>query len=275
MIKLKPNQILVLALNESAVKSVHRNYIEYDESKISNPAVKKLVTYISSTVNHIIEESYGAIVNHEYIIFGENKTHEKSGAIFFIESQKKSINIENVIKESRQLIVHIIQNLLPHKDLWQDQPIPPSLNKEILDSISMRQEDFLKKWNKAKIHDGFSLFKSIDSDPLLIVNSEFITPSPAKLESTYVEISGIVDGFSYSQNEAQIKTIEEQKILKIKITHPEHFTTLIEAAYEKKALKLNVTQLKDIDKNQSTYTLNSVMIEKDLLSSENFDLEPC
>ncbi|MGS2742555.1 hypothetical protein ACU6TU_03015 [Halomonas sp. LS-001] len=277
MLELKPNQVLLLALNETAIKGVHENHIEYDESKISNPAVKKLITYIASTVNHIIEEIYDAIISHEYIIFGKNNMHERSGAIFFIDSQERSKNIENIeniIKESQNLIAYIIQSLLPHQDLWQDQPTSLILDQDILDSITIRQEEFLKKWNKAKIHDGFSLFKSIDSDPFLIINSDFIAPTQAKSESMKVELSGIVDGFSYSQNEAHIKTLEEQKILKIKIIHPEHFTTLIEAAYGKKALKMTATQLKDTDNKKSTYTLSSVIIDEKPLSFENFELKP-
>lgn len=277
MSQLKENQVIILAANSAAIKSVHENYFEYDEVKISNPAIKKIVSYVASTINNEIEATYGVIIDYEYVIFGTGHTPEKAGVVFFLASSQDSEKTLEIVHKARSLAIHIVQKLLPAGDLFQAQQPVTWLDKQKIEALDERQELFLTKWGNSKIPDGFSLLDTPESEPLLCVDSEFITPEKRATTSSPINGAGLADGFSYSRNEIYILTIQEslQKtgdIRKFKAAHPDLLKTISQASFENLPVRFTATKTTDTTSQKSTYTIDSLVIDKALLDNEGFEL---
>lgn len=277
MSQLKNNQVIILAANSAAIKSVHENYFEYDEVKISNPAIKKIVSYVASTINKEIEDAYGVIIDYEYVIFGPGHTPEKAGVVFFLESSlDKEITLE-IIQKARSLAIHIVQKLLPGGDLFQEQHPASWLSQQKMEALDERQELFLTKWGNSKIPDGFSLLDAPEDEPLLCVDSEFITPEKRPTTSSPIDGAGLADGFSNSRNEVYILTIQEslQKtgdIRKFKVAHPDLLKIISEAAFKRLPVRFTATKTTDTTSLKSSYTLDTLQIDSTLIDIEEFKL---
>ena len=86
MSKLKENQVIILAPNAGAIKSVNKSYVAYDRNKITNPAIEKIIKYLSASLNSIVEEEYGVAINYETIFFSTENPFDKDGAVFFLDT---------------------------------------------------------------------------------------------------------------------------------------------------------------------------------------------
>lgn len=277
MSQLKENQIFILAANSAAIKSVHENHLEYYEDKISNPAINKLVSYVSSTINNEIGTTYGVSILHDHVIFGTDHTPKNAGVVFFLEASLDKKTTLEIIQKSRSLAIHIVQKMLPDGDLFQEQQAVPWLDPEKAEALDERQELFLTKWGNTKIPDGFSLIDAPENTPLLCVDSEFMTPEKRATTSSSIDGAGLADGFSNSRNEAYILTVREclQKtgdVRKFKVAHPDLLTIISEAAFKNMPVRFTATKTTDNTSQKSTYTLDTLEIDDNLLDTEGFEL---
>jgi len=277
VLPLKENQVIILAANSAAIKSVHENYLAYDEVKISNPAIKKIVSYVASTINNEIEDTYGVVIDYEYVIFGTGQTPEKAGVVFFLAPSQDNETTLEIVHKARSLAIYVVQKLLPAGDLFQAQQPVTWLDQQKIEALDERQVLFLTKWGNSKIPDGFSLLDAPESAPLLCVDSEFIPPEKRATTSRPIYGAGLADGFSYSKNEIYILTIQEslQKtgdIRKFKAAHPDLLKIISQAAFENLPVRFTASKTTDTTSQKSTYTIDSLVIDKALLDTEGFKL---
>lgn len=256
---------------------MHKSHLEYYEDKINNPAINKLVSYISSTLNNEIGVKYDVSIQHDHVIFGTDQTPKNAGVVFFLEtSLDKGVALE-IIQKARPLAIHIVQKMLPDGDLFQEQQAIPWLDQKTLEVLENRQELFLTKWGGSKIADGFSLLDTPESDPLLCVNNEFIKPEKQATTSTPTDGAGLADGYSYSRNEIYILLVQENStntggIRKFKVAHPDLLATISEAAFKRLPVRFTATKTTDTRSQKSSYTLKTLEIDSTLLDTEGFEL---
>ncbi|KAE8436996.1 MULTISPECIES: hypothetical protein [Halomonadaceae] len=274
---LKDNQIFILAANSAAIKNVYDEYMEYDEDKINDPAIKKLASYISSTINNEIGTEYDTSIQHDYVIFTKEHTPKNAGIVFYLEATlDKKIALE-IIQKARSLAIYIVQKMLPDGDLFQEQQAVSWIGRETAQKLEERQELFLTKWSSSKIADGFSLLDTPESDPLLCVNNEFIKPEKQTSTSTTTDGAGLADGYSYSRNEIYILLIQENStktggIRKFKVAHPDLLSTISEAAFKRLPVRFTARKTTETKSQKSSYTLKTLEIDRTLLDTEGFKL---
>lgn len=277
MSKLTENQVIILAPNEGAIKSVSQNYFSFDKNKITNPSFEKIIKYLSSSLNCIAEEKYGVAISYETIFFSTEKAFDKDGAIFFLDNVTDQKTTQEIIEKSRTLALFIIQQLLPNDDLFSQKIDLSWLAKEQVEALEERRNTFLSKWKNAKIPDGFSLIDTIEKESLLYVNSEFIKPEDEKKTSINIEGIGLPDGFSRSQNWIELRIIEDSlqqagDVRRFTITHPDNFKVFLDASYQESYVRFKGKKITQKMKQKPAYTLTDLQLDNALIELDQFKL---
>tara|TARA_R110001599_G_scaffold97946_4_gene252181 strand:- start:1498 stop:2367 length:870 start_codon:yes stop_codon:yes gene_type:complete len=277
MSKLTENQVIILAPNEGAIKSVNKNYVAYDRNKITNSAIEKIIKYLAASLNSITEEEYGVAINYETIFFSTENPFDKDGAVFFLDTFKDSKTDLEIIEKSRTLALFIIQQLLPNDDLFSQNLDLSWLSKEQLISLEERRNAFLSKWKNAKISDGFSLIDTIEKESLLYVNSDFITLDDEKKTNISIEGIGLPDGFSRTQNWIELRVIEDSlqqagDVRHFTVTHPDDIKVFLEASYQESYVRFKAKKITQKMKQKPSYTLTELKVDNSLTEMEQFTL---
>ncbi|WP_339884335.1 hypothetical protein [Vreelandella maris] len=278
MSKLKENQVIILAPNSGAIKSVNKKYVAYDRNKITNPAIEKTIKYLAASLNSIIEEEYGVAINYETIFFSTENPFDKDGAVFFLDTFKDLKTDQEIIEKSRTLALFIIQQLLPNNDLFNQTLDLSWLSKENTEMLDERRNMFLSSWKNTKIPaNGFSLIDTIEKESILCVNSEFITLDDEEKTNIPIEGVGLPDGFSRTQNWIELRVIEDSlqqagDVRHFTVTHPDDFKVFLEASYQESHVRFKAKKIMKKMKQKPSYTLSELKIDKSLTEIDDFTL---
>lgn len=278
MSKLTENQVIILAPNAGASKSVNKNYFSFDKNKINNPAIEKIIKYLAASLNSIIEEKYGVAINYETIFFSTENPFDKDGAVFFLDTFKDPKTDQEIIEKSRTLSLFIIQQLLPNNDLFNQTLDLSWLSKEYLEMLDERRNMFLSSWKNTKIPaNGFSLIDTIEKESILCVNSDFITLDDEEKTNIDVDGVGLPDGFSRNQNWIELRIIEDSlqqagDVRQFTVTHPDDFKVFLEASYQESYVRFKAKKITQKMKQKPSYTLSELKIDKSLTEIDDFTL---
>tara|TARA_R110002049_G_scaffold298020_1_gene487529 strand:- start:150 stop:1022 length:873 start_codon:yes stop_codon:yes gene_type:complete len=278
MSKLKENQVIILAPNAGAIKSVNKKYVAYDRNKITNPAIEKIIKYLSASLNNIIEEKFGVAINYETIFFSTENPFDKDGAVFFLDTFKDSKNDQEIIEKSRTLALFIIQQLLPNNDLFNQTLDLTWLSENNLETLDERRNVFLSGWKNTKIPaNGFSLIDTIEKESILCVNSDFITLDDEEKTNIDIEGIGLPDGFSRTQTWIELRVIEDSlqqagDVRHFTVTHPDDFKVFLEASYQESYVRFKAKKITQKMKQKPSYTLSELKIDKSLTEIDDFTL---
>ncbi|AJY52349.1 hypothetical protein [Halomonas sp. KO116] len=277
MSKLKENQVIILAPNVGAIKSVNKSYFSFDINKITNSAIEKIIKYLAASLNCITEEEYGVAINYDTIFFSTENPFDKNGAVFFLDTLKDPKTSQEIIEKSRTLALFIIQQLLPNDDLFSQSLDLSWLGKEQFETLEERRKVFLSRWKNAKISDGFSLIDTIEKESLLYVNSEFIALDDEEKTNISIEGIGLPDGFSRTQNWIELRVIEDSlqqagDIRHFTINHPEDIKVFLEASYQESYVRFKAKKITQKMKQKPSYILTELKIDNTLIEMDQFTL---
>ncbi|OJA06587.1 hypothetical protein [Halomonas sp. QHL1] len=278
MSKLKENQVIILAPNVGAIKSVNKSYFSFDINKITNSAIEKIIKYLAASLNCITEEEYGVAINYETIFFSTEKAYDKNGAVFFLDTLKDPKTTQEIIEKSRTLALFIIQQLLPNDDLFSQNLDLSWLSKEELETLDERRNMFLSSWKNTKIPaNGFSLIDAIEKESILCVNSDFITLDDEEKTSIDIEGIGFPDGFSRTQNWIELRVIEGSlqqagDVRHFTVTHPDDFKVFLEASYQESYVRFKAKKITKKMKQKPSYTLTELKVDNTLIEIDDFTL---
>ncbi|MEL7968647.1 hypothetical protein AAG587_19990 [Vreelandella neptunia] len=278
MSKLKENQVIILAPNVGAIKSVNKGYFSFDINKITNSAIEKIIKYLAASLNFITEEEYGVAINYETIFFSTEKAYDKNGAVFFLDTLNDPKTTQEIIEKSRTLALFIIQQLLPNDDLFSQNLDLSWLSKEALETLDERRNMFLSSWKNTKIPaNGFSLIDAIEKESILCVNSDFITLDDEEKTSIDIEGIGFPDGFSRTKNWIELRVIEGSlqqagDVRHFTVTHPDDFKVFLEASYQESYVRFKAKKITKKMKQKPSYTLTEMKVDNTLIEIDDFTL---
>ncbi|MCA1773652.1 MAG: hypothetical protein LC677_14020 [Halomonas sp.] len=277
MSKLKEGQVIILASDAGAIKNAHKGFFELDKEKLNNPTLENVTKYLSASLNSIIEDGYGIAINHSLILFAAENSQKNYFIVFYVDAPDRKKEKQEIIKKSRALALFIIQQLLPNDDLFYQKPDLSWLQKDSLQILEERRSMFLSNKKNAKVLDTFSLIDSIKSEPLLSIDSDFITLDDESKKTDFIEGAGIPDGFSNNKSWIELHVTEESMketgdIRHFTVTHPNHLKIFIEACSQEIPVRFGANKITQKMKQKPSYTLTHIEIDNTPNDTDSYEL---